>query len=105
MIHMPPPPPSVERALAPPRLEPLHRLGHVLGRASERETHGRVTALAIEIDAGCRCDSGLAEHATAELDTVVGEARDIRVDVEGAIRGNQLVESRARQVIQQELSI
>src|SRR5690606_40106745 len=74
-----------ERLLRP-GLQPFRRLAHAVGRAGEGETHEVMTAAAVEIDPRRGGNTGLGQHALAEVVRVVGEAADIGIDVEGAVR-------------------
>ncbi len=50
---------------------------------------------------GVAANSRLRQHAAAELLAVIGQPRNIRIDVEGAVRGGEIVEARAWQFFQE----
>src|ERR1700722_18105987 len=77
-------------ALSLPGPQPLGRLRHVRSRAREGESDRAVAAAAVEIDARRRGDTGLVQHAAAEIQAVIGQAGDIGIEVEGAVRRGEI---------------
>src|SRR6185437_14566778 len=85
--------------------DPLDRLAHFRGRTGIAEADEVAAVNRIEIDAGRRRDTGLVEHAFCKIEAVVGEARDIGVEIEGAVDRQELVEAGARQAFGQDAAV
>src|SRR5262249_54738056 len=121
------PPPSRSRSISPPPVRPSVAGGsgwsnsgnclfapgqeavcgrRDIGRRSrERETDELMASLGVEIDAGRRRDAGVGQHAAAEILAVIGQPRDIRIDVEGAVGRCEAIEAGARQLPKQKLAV
>ena len=56
----------------------------------------------IEVDARRGRDAGFLQQFHAEAEAVIGETRNVGVDVEGAVRRRDPVEAEARQGLQQQ---
>src|SRR3546814_21080806 len=71
----------------------------------EGEAHEVPPAVGTEVDAGRRRHADLCQHALAERLAVVGQRRDVRVDVEGAVGRRQALEPRLRPLAQQKAAV
>ena len=104
---------SRRRRTKPPRPPPIRaaagggaRAGATAASASRRRAasamvarspakHRRMRAMAarrIEIDAGRAGDADLAQHAAAEIAAVVGEMRDVGIEIERAVGRREALE-------------
>src|SRR4051812_8859567 len=73
-----------------PGADLLHGLVHLCRRAGIAEADEVVAAQWVEIDARRGGDARLRQHAPGEVVAVLGEARDIRIEVEGAVHRQDL---------------
>ncbi len=64
-----------------------------------------MAALGVEIEAGRRGNARFGQHAAAEFTAVIGQPRDVHVDVEGPIRRREPIETGARQLLEQERAV
>ena len=60
------------------------------------------TARAVEIDTRGERDSGLYEGTAAEFNRIIAEARDVAIDVEGAVNREEIAKTEPRQGLEQE---
>src|SRR6187399_2721456 len=88
----------------PPR-DARHRFTHLVGRARVGEANEAAAVDRIEIDArGCRY-MRLLQHAAGKFETVGGEIRDIGIEVEGAVRRQELGEAGLGQSLDQDAAV
>src|SRR5262245_17273121 len=80
-------------SMSQPRPNPLHRLMHLGRRAGVAEADEVPAFDRIKIDAGRRGDMRLLQHTPREVEAVVGEARHIGIEIEGAVDRKKLVET------------
>src|SRR6266508_189892 len=88
-----------------PVRQPLDRFVHVRRCTRIAETDEMSALERIEIDARRRRHMRLRQHALGEFEAVVAEARDVGIEIEGAIDGEKLVESGFRQAVEQNATI
>ena len=72
-------------ALVQPGADALDRLLHIGGRAGVAEAHEMPAVDRIEIDAGRRRHMRLLQQPLGEIEAVVGESRDVGVEIERAV--------------------
>ena len=59
-----------------------------------------MAAPGIEIQAGRNRDSGFIQNSAAEAEAVIGQVRNVGIDVESTVDGGQTVESGLGQLIE-----
>src|SRR4051812_14515639 len=89
--------------LVQPGADALDRLLHVRGRAGVAEAHKMPAVDRVEIDAGRRRHMRLLQKPLGEIEAVVGELRDVRIEIECAIDRKELREACLRQPFDQDL--
>src|ERR1700676_4572719 len=83
--------------LAKPPRDAGNRLAHFLARTGVAKAKELAAVNRIEGDAGGRRDARLLQHLFGKLETVGGELRDVRVEVECAVGGQEFVQTGLRQ--------
>src|SRR3954449_1915036 len=95
----------LESALSEPPRDTRNRLPHFIGRTRVGKADELTAPNRIEIDAGCRRDVCLLQHFLCKLETVGGEFGDIRVQVKRTVGGQEFVEPRLRQALDQNAAV
>src|SRR5215470_2359730 len=88
-----------------PVCQPLHRLVHLCRRTRVAETDEMSALERIEIDAGRRRHVRLRQHAPGEFEAVVAEARDVGIEIKGAVDRERFVEAGSGQALEQDAAI
>src|SRR4030095_10277223 len=92
-------------ALSKPARDARHRFPHLVSRARVGEANEAAAVDRIEIDARCRRHMRLLPHAAGQFETVSGKIRNIGVEVEGAVRRQELGEASLRQSLDQDAAV
>src|SRR6478736_7230144 len=91
--------------LTEPARDARYRFTHLVGRARVGEANETAAVDRIEIDARRRRHMRLLQHAAGKFETIGGEIRDIGIEVEGAIRRQELGEAGLRQSLDQDAAV
>src|SRR3954447_21726202 len=91
--------------LAHPGADALDRLLHIRGRAGVAEAHKMPAVDGIEIDTRRRRHMRLLQEPLGEIEAVVGELRDISVEIECTVDRKKFRQARLRQAFDQDFTI
>src|SRR4029450_5663783 len=89
-------------ALSKPARDARHRFAHLVSRARVGEANEAAAVNRIEIDAPRRPPTRLPQHWAGQFETVGGKIRNIGVEVEGAVRRQELGKAGLRQSLDQD---
>src|SRR5437868_15317504 len=96
---------ALESALSEPPRDTRNRLPHFIGRTRIAKADELTASNRIEIDTGGRRDVRLLQHFLCKLETVGSECRYIRVQVKRAVGGQEFVQARSRQALDQDAEV
>src|SRR5581483_2365694 len=93
--------PRSKRALAQPIADPIDRFAHLRTGSGIAQAQEALAVYGIEVDPGRRRHTRFFEHARREREAVRREARHVGIEVEGAVDGQESVETGAVQSVEQ----
>src|SRR4030095_1616521 len=92
-------------ALSKPARDARHRFAHLVSRARVGEANETAAMDRIEVAARRRRHMRLLQHAAGKFETVSGKIRNIGVEVEGAVRRQELGKAGLRQSLDQDAAV
>ncbi len=78
--------------LRQPFPDPRHRLAHIGGGAGVGKAQEFLAMQRIEVEPRRRRNARLLQHALGEIDAVIGEARNVGIEIEGAVHRQETIE-------------
>src|ERR1700712_1056709 len=97
--------PRAEGGLPEPARDPGDGLAHVVGRTRVGKANELAAMERIEVDARGGRDMRLLKHLLGKFETVGCEARDIGIQIERAVGGQECVEAGLRQALDQDAPV
>src|SRR5262249_36834687 len=88
-----------------PRPQPFHRFSDIRRGARIAEADEASALHRIEIRAGGCGDARFLQHAAGEIEAVAAKARHVRIEIEGAVDRQELVESGAWQAFHEQVPV